>query len=237
MQTSIPILAVPRVTPGTLWATIVGLIAVALVLSSVASTRAQAEDAKMAGGPVVTTEEVEPGVERVLGDDAGHDLAQEVPRHGRDMHRIAIGPDGTIWLAGSYDRSDDEHAQGQQVWAIGKPGLWGFEDGVPEYIESLFVGEDGRLWAIGSGVAAFDGETWTSLSGASRRLGTDDGTLWFVHPQGGVEAWVGTDSKRYLKRHEIREIALASDGTVWAVGHARNGGGAVYRITREGAAE
>ena len=46
----------------------------------------------------LVTEEVEPGVERIISDDAGHDLDETHPTYRYDMDDVAVTPDGTVWL-------------------------------------------------------------------------------------------------------------------------------------------
>ena len=56
----------------------------------------------------LVTEEVEPGVERIISDDAGHDLDETHPTYRYDMDDVAVTPDGTVWLSTTYSRSDNE---------------------------------------------------------------------------------------------------------------------------------
>jgi hypothetical protein len=149
------------------------------------------------------------------------------------MDHLAIEPDGTVWIASTASQSDNEHLRGFQVWALGRPGVWGLQDGVPEHISFLQVAPDGTLWAVGSSVATFDGHTWTSPGTSPYRVAAPDGTLWLIHPESGIEAWDGTTSTRYLRGSQINEIALAPDGAIWAVGSVGPENGGVYVIRPE----
>ena len=140
--------------------------------------------------PTLVTEEVEPGVERIISDGAGHDLDETHPTFRYDMDSIFITPDGTVWLSTTYSRSDnDANPPGALVWALGQPGTSQAPDGGP------FCGTNG------TGVTCFDMETETETT--------------------------------YLAGTPINQVAMAPDGTVWAVGgHAGENGG-LYRITPE----
>ncbi len=144
------------------------------------------------------TEPVESGVLRVLRDDAGHDLTERHPAYPRDMDRIAVGPDGTVWIASTAHGSDNSLLNGFQVWALGRPGIFGTEDGVPEFIQTLSIDAEGRLLAVGSRLATLDGGQWSS-DGSAFHTVAPDGTLWLIHPDGGLEAWDGTTFTRYLQ--------------------------------------
>ena len=46
----------------------------------------------------LVTEEVEPGVERIISDGAGHDLDERHPTYRYDMDDVAVTPDGAVLL-------------------------------------------------------------------------------------------------------------------------------------------
>ena len=72
----------------------------------------------------LVTEEVEPGVERIISDDAGHDLDETHPTYRYDMDDVFVTPDGTVWLSTTYSRSDnDANPPGGLLWALGEPGM------------------------------------------------------------------------------------------------------------------
>ena len=67
------------------------------------------------------TEEVEPGVERIRSDGAGHDLEKRHPTNRYDMDDVYVTPDGTVWLNSSYSGTDNEaNPPGGLVWALGQ---------------------------------------------------------------------------------------------------------------------
>jgi hypothetical protein len=137
----------------------------------------------------LVTEEVEPGVERIISDGAGHDLDEKHPTYRYDMDEVFITPDGTVWLSTTYSRSDnDANPPGALVWALGQPGTTSLPDGP-------FCGTRGR------GVTCFDPVNQTETT--------------------------------YLAGTPINEIAIAPDGTIWAVGGYGGDNGGLYRIMPE----
>jgi hypothetical protein len=190
-------------------ATIASLTLVA-VLSGAASA--------IAGSEISTwkTEEVELGVLRVLDDRAGHDLTERYPTNHRDMDHIAIADDGTVWIAGTASGSDNALVNGFMVWPLGQEGLWGIDDGVPDWIDVFEFTPDGILRTVGAGIDEFDGSTWSGTSG-SPHLVTPDGTVWFASTQGGVESWDGEAFEHHLEGRWIQWLGI-DDGTLWAFG-------------------
>ncbi len=72
----------------------------------------------------LVTEEVEPGVERIISDDAGHDLDETHPTYRYDMDDVFVTPDGTVWLQSTYTATDNEaNPPGPLLWALGEPGM------------------------------------------------------------------------------------------------------------------
>jgi len=139
-----------------------------------------------AGPDGLVTEEVEPGVERIISDDAGHDLDETHPTYGYDMDRVFITPDGTVWLSTTYSRSDNfANPPGALLWALGQPG----ESTLPNF--------------------------WCSTEGI------------------GVVCIDESGETTYLAGTRINEVAVAPDGTVWAVGDYDGDNGGLYRITRD----
>ena len=71
----------------------------------------------------LVTEEVEPGVERIISDDAGHDLDETHPTYRYDMDHVTVTADGTVLLQSTYSRTDnDANPPGALLWALGEPG-------------------------------------------------------------------------------------------------------------------
>jgi hypothetical protein len=217
---------------------------VALLAGSAVGVVAQDE----AGPAGLVTEEVEPGVERIFRDDAGHDLDERHPRNRYDMDRIAIAPDGTVWLSTTYNGSDNEaHPDGEaMVWALGKPGMYGVRYGVPPESPStyLYVGPDARKTLVtievtsSESVSSIPDLGWEGPPSQMRREGQ---AVLVARPDGvhtcrskGVSVICEAPSGElttYLKATRIDEIAAAPDGTIWAVGGYKGDNGGLYRIT------
>lgn len=69
----------------------------------------------------LVTEEVEPGVERIRSDGAGHDLEERHPRFRYDMDDVYVTADGTVWVSSTYHDTDNEaNPPGGLVWALGQ---------------------------------------------------------------------------------------------------------------------
>ena len=49
-------------------------------------------------GVDLVTEEVEPGVYRVLSDGTGNDLAIHATVHDGDLAQVVAGQDGSVWV-------------------------------------------------------------------------------------------------------------------------------------------
>jgi hypothetical protein len=146
----------------------------------------------------LVTEEVEPGVERIISDGAGHDLDETHPTNLYDMDSVAVTSDGTVWLLTSYSGSDnDADPGGSFVWALGQPGTTRLPAIFCGTASSMTIGEE----TIDMGVSCFD-------------------------PASGSETY-------YLLGKPISAVAVAPDGTVWAVGghDGENPDGGLYHIT------
>ena len=188
-----------------------GLALAALIGGSAAGVTAQSDISTW------KTEEVEPGVLRVLDDGAGHDLTERYPDNHRDMDHIAIAGDGSVWIAGTASGGDNDFIEGFLVWPLGQEGLYTMEDGVPAWIALFEFAPDGTLWAMGDGIGKFDGGEWSSTTG-SHRLVAPDGTAWFASVNDGVESWDGEAFTHHLADRWVQSLSIADDGTLWAVG-------------------
>jgi hypothetical protein len=157
---------------------------IAVLAGSAIGATAQDE----AGPDGLVTEEVEPGVERIIRDDAGHDLDETHPTYRYDMDHITITGDGTVWLSTTYHGSDNvANPPGALVWALGQPDT--------THLPDVFFCD-----TPGIGVICID------------------------------ESGVYTT---YLAFTPINEVAVAPDGSVWAVGGYDGDNGGLYRITHD----
>ncbi len=208
----------------------------------------------------MVTEEVEPGVIRVV-NDGYRDLSY--PNVGYPGYTVDVTPDGSVWL------SDDEGRQG--LFRLGEEAVFEFFKYTASWPPYLEAAPDGSLWALGKDpdwsdrIFSFDGEGWTE------RATTTDDTLLFraltIGPDG--TAWVAaSDRDQYcpisadcLGTVLIRleddgsltaiedwadvydrdvspdEVAVSPDGDVWLIGQGRSyphGGEVLLRFDGEG---
>ncbi len=153
--------------------------------------------------------------------------------HRYDMDGIAITPDGTVWLATTYSREDnDANPPGPHVWALGQPGTMTIEDRAwPLGPVSYHELPDGTLLLMAWGVpvaASGDDGTWIKVNAAGQGGGGDD--CWTMGT--GVTCVNATgEETTYLPGTPINGVAVAPDGPVWAVGGFDGDNGGLYRIT------
>jgi len=148
----------------------------------------------------MVTEEVEPGVLRIVNDGVRDLTYPRGPDSGE--YTVDVTPDGSVWLSG-----DDWRPAGlvRTLFALGQEPT--FEDR-----GNLEVAPDGSLWAIPGGyfILSLDGEGWTvratqtDASGAVGLDGRSDGSLNFetlaIGPDGTV--WVAaSDRDKYCSDH------------------------------------
>jgi hypothetical protein len=121
--------------------------------------------------PGLVTEMVEPGVERIISDGAGHDLDATHPTNRLDMDAIAIGPDGTVWLTTTYHGTDntDNPDRGPFIWALGQPGTCSLP---ADRVRTIIALADGTLLVVAADerVLRFDGERFVPDEGSRWRL-------------------------------------------------------------------
>jgi hypothetical protein len=130
------------------------------------------------------TEEVEPGVERIISDGAGHDLDERHPTYRLGMEDVAVTPDGTVWLWSSYQETDRE-AHGltglsKLMWALGEPGMSELPD---VYCET--VPEEDGLGLLCIDTPEGVGTTYLAGTLINEVLVAPDGTIWAVGDYGG----------------------------------------------------
>ena len=102
----------------------------------------------------MVTEEVEPGVYRVLDDGAGHPMGVGHPVNAG----LYVGPDGAVWV-----RASNDDVEGAVMWQLGVPGR--HEQGPAGDFSDPFdfaTAPDGTLWVAGYAyLSSYDGDSWT----------------------------------------------------------------------------
>lgn len=155
-----------------------------LVLCLAACSPGQAASPSVSGSTAsLVTEEVEPGVERIISDGAGHDLEKRHPTYRYDMDSVFVAPDGTVWLGTSYRETDnDANPPGGLVWALG-------QSGTTQYAPNRFCFPGEPDNPEGSGVTCYEPATDTQtryLDGThiNAVAAAPDGTFWAVGNDG-----------------------------------------------------
>ncbi len=178
----------------------------------------------------MVTEEVEPGVYRVV-DDGVRDLTYPLGGWGVTGFLVDVTPDGSVWV--SVDEGD------HGLFRLGEEPV--FEDPWT-HLRHRVVAPDGSLWAIGiggvpddrsdvdesSGIFSFDGEGWTlraTTTGDPHALAVGpDGTVWVnsgtallrLEDDGSLTTFDWSDV--YGGDAHRLELAVTPDGDVWLVG-------------------
>ncbi len=207
----------------------------------------------------MVTEEVEPGVIRVV-NDGYRDLSYANAYLAG--YTVDITPDGSVWLSG------DEGRQG--LFRLGEEAVFEYFEYPASWPPYLEAAPDGSLWALGKdpdwsdSIFSFDGEGWTE------RATTTDDTLLFraltIGPDGTV--WVAASDRDqscpdtadcigtvllrleedgsltaiedwadvYDRDVSPDEVAVSPDGDVWLIGQGRSyphGGEVLLRFDGE----
>jgi hypothetical protein len=158
--------------------------------------------------PGLVTEEVEPGVLRIVRDDAGHDLDAGHPNFRYDLDGMTITPDGTVWLQATYHDSDNGVGVPRDplVWALGRPGVLGVADGIPPSVQTLVPLLDGSVLAVGDEVVRVDRASVTPDDGPTVRE-VYGGSLWLIGPE-ALAGFSGGEAPE-------RRLALIWSGREW----------------------
>ena len=135
----------------------------------------------------LVTEEVEPGVERIINDGAGHDLDETHPTYRYDMEHVAVTPDGDVLLWSKLHETDrDVHpggvGEGLLVlqWTLGEPGISELPD---IYCDPVPEEEGLGLYCVDTP----EGVVTTYLAGTliHEVVVAPDGTIWAVGDDDG----------------------------------------------------
>ena len=159
----------------------------------------------------MVTEEVEPGVFRVINDGI-RDLSLPTPDWGAASFAVDVAPDGSVWLSAN--------GVGQDLFRLGEERVFEGPTAFPVYRE---VAPDGSLWAIGDypdnrSIFSFDGEEWTVRATTTADFISalaigPDGTIWVV----------GVDGHKHCPDIEDRDcsgtvlLRLEGDGSLTTI--------------------
>jgi len=190
--------------------TFIAVLAIGLMAGSAVGVVAQ--DAELLPGVDLVTEEVEPGVFRVVGDGL-HDLSGSVFIEyfpAQSDGRVVAGLDGSIWWLGP-----------DGFFRLGEEGIHSWPTDVPADVPvPIFgdyeVGPEGTMWVTSSlvgsdlGVAlrSFDGDSWTT-----RRKRPAKGTFGGVEIQQDGTVWVAERTGKHGTTWRV--VRLDADG--WEV--------------------
>jgi hypothetical protein len=194
---------------------IAALLSLSLAVPALAADEAAVATPDLLPGVDLVTEEVEPGVERIVSDGV-RELSWPVDR--KDLYlngvldrNVVTGPDGSVWLFWP-----------DESFRLGQPNAsrWG-RDPLPWGTEDFEIAPDGTVFRVSSGLRyrAPNGQ-WQSVGYPTTFLGVEaapDGTLWGVWPNeyrcDKNTTGAGDGCASYVSRLDLRD----NDDTV---GHA-----------------
>jgi hypothetical protein len=162
------------------------------------------------------TKEVAPGILRILDDGAGHDLAQKWPRNRGSVNRIAVGPEGDVWVSVTVPNVERNRSNESRLWPLGRERTYGRADGLGRYHGSLAFDDEGRLWLFGERIATFEDGEWSSTR-ASNSVEAADGSVWLGNGM-GVEQWDGAELVPHLEGTWTGSVFLGPDDKVGVEG-------------------
>jgi hypothetical protein len=185
----------------------------------------------------MVTEEVEPGVYRVVSDGV-HDLTpdNDIQELGFPSHFVDVAPDGGVWLSGGDHGGDGLYRLGEDR-SYGDPGeSWG-----PTRHQGF--APDGTLWSYdGDSIRTFTDGVWVvrPLHGLDLHdLATGlDGDAWVVAEDAGGDGRQGRAVLRLARKLDGEDpyqrldgwaaltdadgwpesIEVAADGSIWLLG-------------------
>lgn len=142
------------------------------------------------------------------------------------LRQIAVGPDGTLWVASSGGL----FAGGSSGWTqhTASDGLgraWAVQD-----VLGVAWDAQGRLWfACAAGVGCQTGEVWKFYTGREGLPWNEftglaagpGGTMWFGTRRGAIRfdgsEWAYRQGLRWLPHDDVRQMAIDARGNAWAL--------------------
>jgi hypothetical protein len=172
------------------------------------SVTALAQEPTTAGplpGVSLVTEEVEPGVLRIVSDghrDITRPVVGESYRSTFYESNLAAGLDGSVWIFGP-----------ESFFRLGDPRSHPSDRRSPAFLGTqVEVGADGVVWTTGRRgdmtLRSFDGEGWQDeLEGVSAFDLATDGTVWANASTGlqrlGPDGWISVGDHLDLREHPL----------------------------------
>jgi len=186
------------------------------------------------------------GMDLLLRSDGVTETSIALPRNMMASpwaNALAVAPDGTLWATPNHETH--VFAYDGAEWAV-----FGESDGVPAMPFSIAVAPNGTVWVgstgiygdpdgnvLPTGVARFDGNSWTQYTTNDGLLSNDasvvtgpDGTVWLIHhglskdlaaelgvdpmPQ-GLSRFDGDSWATYSDIAVNSDAVVATDGTLW----------------------
>jgi hypothetical protein len=157
-------------------------------------------------------------------DERFDGLAGESP----NIRQVAVARDGRVAVAASGGLFLRNH---DGVWSRPNP-VQRDQSWLPRNVGGIAFDSRGRFW-FGSrqGVGVLEGDKWTLYTGAdglpyndfttlATALATaENGTIWFGTTRGAIrfdgKNWSYRQGRRWVPDDDIRQIAIAADGTAW----------------------
>ncbi len=178
----------------------------------------------------MVTEEVEPGVFRIV-NDGYRDLAHPewaLPAYSSLLHdAVIVGGARAVWRVAPH----------RPLLRLGEAEEWSYDPDLLESGQVAAAGPDGRLWTVSSEgrLRVFDSGSWTDEHGIASDVGAvavgGDGTVWALGDRGLMWTFAGGDweSSDWADVYdgEAIELAATDDGEAWLLGISHLGDAAV----------
>jgi hypothetical protein len=178
-------------------------------------------------GVDLVTEEVEPGVYRVLSDGTDNDMGDvAIAPHGTTQ--VVAGQDGSVWVRRRQPLNEDRRSVEDRLFRVGHVGSIDAR-GLRGWTPDISVAPDGVVWALSESATQLwslaDGE-WTQHSAPSGTQLTDietpaDGSIWTSWAAGDGNCRLSTVARLVdgeWQEEDIEPVMLGGHGGMLASG-------------------
>lgn len=152
----------------------------------------------------------------------GNAFTNYTTQNGRDVHKVLVAPNGTIWVASS---GDGLGRLSGNTWTWFKANNSPLED----YVFDIALDQQGRIWATTytKGVFVYNGIAWTNFNASNSPIQNDvhrflvdnDGNVWMSTNSGAVRFdgvnWIGFPGPVPLN---ATPMAQEANGAFWFSG-------------------